>query len=171
MIIYQDSKAGFLHDISNNYFKARIEDAFVRQTGSLPIDARGWANDYTRFSTVLDDAKVDDDIQLAIEYHCSPVGRYRIDVILAGNDGTTDNGVIIELKAWDTAGVTDVENMVYSPIGGGTNTQHPSHQALKYKGMILLRGLHVQSLPPKSGTAGRQPLRSPAQGFASLLSR
>ncbi len=137
MIIYQDTKAGFVEDIRRNYFKARIEDAFIKKTGGLPIDARGWANDYARFSTILADAKVADDVQLAIEYHCSPVGRYRIDILLAGNDGNDDNGVIIELKGWDKADVTDVENMVYAPLGGGAVTQHPNHQARKYKGMIL----------------------------------
>ena len=90
MIIYQDTKAVFLDDISNNYFAARIEDAFLKKTGSLPSDSRGWANDYARFSTVLSSAQVADDITIAIEYHCSPVGRTRIDVLLAGGD---DNAV------------------------------------------------------------------------------
>ncbi len=137
MIIYQDTKAGFLDDIQNNYFAARIEDAFLKKTGSLPADSRGWANDYARFSTVLSTAAVADDIMVAIEYHCSPVGRTRIDVLLAGGDGSVDNGLIIELKAWDTASSTDIDGMVFSPIGGGTVKQHPSLQAQKYKGMIL----------------------------------
>lgn len=137
MIIYQDTKAGFLDDIQNNYFAARIEDAFLKKTGSLPADSRGWANDYARFSTVLSSAKVADDITVAIEYHCSPVGRTRIDILLAGGDGVNDNGLIIELKAWDTASATDISGMVLCPIGGGTVKQHPALQAQKYKGMIL----------------------------------
>ncbi|MBI2386231.1 MAG: DUF2075 domain-containing protein [Elusimicrobia bacterium] len=137
MIIYQDTKAGFVDDIANNYFAARIEDAFLKKTGSLPADSRGWANDYARFSTVLSQAAVADDITVAIEYHCSPVGRSRIDVLLAGGDGQNDNALIIELKAWDTASATPIENMVVSPIGGGTVKQHPNLQARQYKGMIL----------------------------------
>ncbi len=137
MIIYQETKAGFIDDISNNYFAARIEDAFIKKTGSLPVDARGWADDYARFSTVLSGTKVADDVQIAIEYHCSPIGRSRIDVLLAGSDGTRDNGLIIELKAWDTASVSDVDGMVVSPIAGGSVKQHPSLQARNYKGMIL----------------------------------
>ena len=43
MIIYQDKKAVFLDDIANNYFAARLEDAFIKKTGSLPADSRGWA--------------------------------------------------------------------------------------------------------------------------------
>ena len=83
MIIYQDTKSGFLHDIAENHFQARI------------------------------------------------------DVLLAGSDGQNDNALIIELKAWDTASSSPIENMVVSPIGGGTVKQHPNLQARQYKGMIL----------------------------------
>ncbi len=137
MIIYQDTKAGFVDDITNNYFSARIEDAFLKKTGSLPADSRGWANDYARFCTVLSSAAVADDISVAIEYHCSPVGRSRIDVLLAGSDGQNDNGLIIELKAWDKAGLSEIENMVVAPLGGGIVKQHPNLQARQYKGMIM----------------------------------
>ena len=97
----------------------------------------GWASDYSRFSSVLSQAKVADDIQVAIEYHVSPIGRSRIDVLLAGNDGHHDNGLILELKAWDRAEVSSVENMVVAPLGGGMVKQHPNHQARQYKGMIM----------------------------------
>ncbi len=137
MIIYQDTKLGFLNDVANNYLQARIEAAFLRKTGSIPADRLGWGGDYSRFGSVLGQAKVADDIQVAIEYHCSPVGRSRIDVLLAGSDGAGDNGLIIELKAWDKAGLSEIENMVVSPIGGSTLKQHPNLQARQYKGMIL----------------------------------
>ena len=85
VIIYQDTKLGFLNDVSNNYLQARIEAAFLSKTGSIPSDHTGWASDYSRFcTTVPAPAKAADDIQIAIEYHCSPVGRSRIDVLLAG---------------------------------------------------------------------------------------
>ncbi|MCR4296777.1 MAG: DUF2075 domain-containing protein, partial [Elusimicrobia bacterium] len=119
------------------HLQARLEAAFLRKTGSIPSDRMGWASDYARFSTVLGQAAVADDIQVAIEYHCSPVGRSRIDILLAGSDGSADNALIVELKAWDTADSTNIENMVLSPIGGGTVKQHPNLQARQYKGMIL----------------------------------
>ena len=62
MIIYQDTKSGFLHDIAENHFQARI------------------------------------------------------DVLLAGSDGQNDNALIIELKAWDTASSSPIENMVLVPF-------------------------------------------------------
>ena len=137
MVIYQESKAGFLADVDNNLLKNRLVSAFQAKTGSVPADSYVWADEYSRFATALGKANVHDDIQVAIEYHISAAGRFRIDVLLAGNDGQTDNGVIIELKAWETADVSDVPEMVFCPIGGGSIRQHPCVQARKYRGLIL----------------------------------
>ncbi|MDX6768182.1 MAG: DUF2075 domain-containing protein [Elusimicrobiota bacterium] len=138
MIIYQATKAVFLDDVRRNYLLPRLTSAFLSKTGSVPADSMGWASDYSRFAlTALEPAKVAEDITVALEYHCSPVGRSRIDILLAGSDGQHDNGLIIELKAWDKADATDIENVVYAPIAGGKYKQHPSHQARQYKGMIM----------------------------------
>ncbi|MBI3298145.1 MAG: hypothetical protein HYZ75_08275 [Elusimicrobia bacterium] len=137
MIIYQSSKAGFINDVDQNALAPRLKSAFQEKTGSIPSDSRVWADEYSRFSTALRNAAVEDDVQVAIEYHISAAGRFRIDVLLAGNDGTTDNGIILELKAWDTAGFSTIIDLVHSPIGGGTLRQHPCVQAKNYKGLIL----------------------------------
>jgi DUF2075 family protein len=76
-------------------------------------------------------------MQVAIEYHVSAAGRSRIDVLLAGNDGERDHGLILELKAWSDADFSEVPELVWSPYGGGRLAQHPCLQARKYKGMIL----------------------------------
>jgi DUF2075 family protein len=137
MIIYQNSKVGFLNDVDNNVLLVRLEDAFKAKTGSVPADKRVWADEYTRFAGPLRTAKVSDEIQVAIEYHVSSIGRSRIDVILAGNDGKQDHGLIIELKAWDRAGLSDIENMVMAPLGGDRLKQHPCLQAYQYKVQIV----------------------------------
>jgi DUF2075 family protein len=144
MIIYQASKAGFIDDVDNNYLRGRLDSAFLQKTGSIPADRSVWADEYSRFSLVLRHSKVDDDIKVALEYHVSAIGRNRIDVLLTGNDGQTDNALIIELKAWDRADVSPVENMVFSPIGGGTEKLHPCHQARQYKGMIMRFNQDIQ---------------------------
>ena len=59
--------------------------------------------------------------------------RSRIDVLLAGSDGRRDNALIIELKAWDKAGLSEIENMVVSPIGGSTLKQHSDLQAVRIR--------------------------------------
>jgi DUF2075 family protein/predicted ATPase len=137
MIIYQNTKAGFIEDVDNNVLQPSLENAFKAKTGSIPADRSVWASEYAQFSGVLRKAEVADDIQVAIEYHVSSIGRNRIDVLLAGNDGKNDNGLIIELKAWDKADSTEIENMVFAPVGGGKIKQHPSLQARQYKGMIM----------------------------------
>jgi uncharacterized protein len=137
MIIYQNTKSGFIDDVDNNDLQPKLENAFKVKTGSIPADRSVWASEYAQFSGTLRKAQVADDIQVAIEYHVSSIGRNRIDVLLAGSDGRTDNGLIIELKAWDKADVSDVENMVIAPLGGGILRQHPSLQARQYKGLII----------------------------------
>ena len=137
MIIYAETKRQFLEDVDLNRLERRLFDSFERQTGSVPADGGVWADEYTRFSNALRRAHVDDDMQVAIEYHISTAGRSRVDVLLAGNDGTNDNGIVLELKAWSEADKSDVPDLVWSPYGGGALAQHPCVQARKYKGLIL----------------------------------
>ena len=137
MIIYAETRRNFLEDVDLNRLERRLVDGFKRQTGSVPADRAVWADEYARFSNALRRAGVDDDVQVAIEYHVSAAGRSRIDVLLAGNDGDRDNGIVLELKAWSDADVADVPELVWSPYGGGRLAQHPCLQARKYKGLIL----------------------------------
>lgn len=138
MIIYQETKSRFIDDVDHNALKELLVNAFRAKTGGVPADARVWADEYARFSLALRKAHVDDEVQVAIEYHITAAGRFRIDVLLAGNDGKNDNGMIFELKAWSEAGVSDYEDLVYAPVGGGNyaHTQHPCVQARKYKGLL-----------------------------------
>ncbi len=137
MIIYRNTRAGFVDDVDNNVLQTRLETAFREKTGSVPADRSVWASEYARFSGALRRSRVSDDIQVAIEYHVSSIGRSRIDVLLAGNDGNNDNALIIELKAWDRAEATPIEGMVHAPVGGGRIVRHPCLQATQYKGLIL----------------------------------
>ena len=164
MIIYAETKRDFLEDVDLNRLERRLVDGFQRQTGSVPADRSVWANEYTRFSSALRRARVDDDMQVAIEYHVSAAGRSRIDVLLAGNDGERDSCLVLELKAWSEADVSDVPELVWSPYGGGALAQHPCLQARKYKGLILRfnadirdKGIDVQSAAYLFNLARRHP--------------
>jgi uncharacterized protein len=137
MIIYAETKRQFLEDVDLNRLKQKLVDGFTRQTGGVPADRHVWADEYARFSGTLRRAAIDDDVQVAIEYHIPTAGRSRIDVLLAGNDGERDNGVVLELKAWSEADKSEVPELVWSPYGGGSLSQHPCVQARKYKGLIL----------------------------------
>src|SRR5882672_2161582 len=111
MIIYRNTKAGFLADVDNNALQPALEAAFKAKTGCVPADRSVWAAEYAQFSGILRGAAVAGDIDLAIEYHVSAIGRSRVDVLLTGSDGRGDNGLIIELKSWDRADATEIENM------------------------------------------------------------
>lgn len=136
MIIYQNTKAGFIDDVDENRLQGRLEQAFTDKTGSVPADRGVWDYEYTKFSRVLGGARVDPEVQVAIEYFPSVVGRSRVDVVLAGNDGTTDQALILELKAWDQAGLRDEANMVLAPYGGGRVKEHPCLQAKHYRVLV-----------------------------------
>jgi hypothetical protein len=137
MIIYHETKGKYLEDVDNNLLKNRLSEAFLAKTGSVPRDQYVWSDEYRAFAQALQKTSADQDVQVAIEYHISAAGRYRIDVLMAGNDGNTDNGLIVELKAWEKADLSDVPELVFAPVRGGTVTQHPCVQARKYKGLIL----------------------------------
>ena len=137
MIIYAETKRQFLEDVDLNQLERKLVDRFEKQTGSVPPDRNDWADSYSRFSNSLRRAKVDDDMHVAIEYHISTAGRSRVDVLLTGNDGTNDNGLVLELKAWGTAEVSEFPELVSTPYPGRAFTQHPCVQARKYKGLIL----------------------------------
>lgn len=137
MIIYSETRRQFLDDVDRNALQPKLTDAFRRRTGSVPADHRVWADEYGRFSLALRNAAVSDEVQVALEYHISAAGRFRVDVLLAGSDGTADRAVIVELKAWETARASEVPGLVWAPVGGGRDTQHPCEQARRYKGLIL----------------------------------
>ena len=164
MIIYAETRGNFLEDVDLNRLERRLVDGFERQTGSVPADRTVWANEYARFASALRRARVDDDMQVAIEYHVSAAGRSRIDVLLAGNDGERDTGVVLELKAWSEADGSEVPELVWSPYGGGRLAQHPCLQAGKYKGLILRfnadirdKGVDIQSAAYLFNLARRHP--------------
>jgi uncharacterized protein len=137
MIIYFETRRRFLEDVDNNCLHSRLTEAFRLRTGTVPADQRVWADEYSRFSLALRQAAIADEVQVALEYHISAAGRFRVDVLLAGNDGAIDNGMIVELKAWDKADVSDIPDLVFAPVGRGKLTQHPCEQARRYRGMIL----------------------------------
>ena len=112
VIIYKETKTKFIGNVDNNALKRRLVDGFRTKTGSVPSDQNVWADEYSRFSLALRNAKVSDEIQIAIEYHITAAVRFRLDVLLAGNNGETDNGMTLELKAWETAQLTDIDDMV-----------------------------------------------------------
>ncbi len=97
---------------------------------------RSWENSLPRIGMVVMDPRIDDDVQIALEYQI-PLTSKRVDFMVAGSDGDNDNVVIIELKQWQECTATSRENVVQAFVGGAMrDVVHPSQQAYSYAQLI-----------------------------------
>lgn len=135
MIIYRNTKGGFTHEVRNNLIAQRIENAFREHCIMHGNNAeyRSWANSMQYMCNVLDDAYISDDCNVAIEYRIPMTGK-RIDFLIAGQDETKQNNVVIvELKQWETSEPTSRPDIVKAFTGGQIReVTHPSYQAFSY---------------------------------------
>lgn len=89
-------------------------------------------------SSILNDKAIPHDTCVSIEYQI-PQKSKRIDFILSGKDGNKkDNVIIIELKQWKNASITEKDGIVKTALRKGLHeTSHPSYQAVlnKFRGV------------------------------------
>jgi DUF2075 family protein len=86
---------------------------------------------------VLADEEIPSDAGVAIEYHIPQTSK-RIDFILTGSDeSNVETAVLIELKQWQEAQITDKDAIVVTRFMHGLKeTPHPSFQAWSYKRLL-----------------------------------
>ena len=139
MIIYKNTKGGFVSDVRDNLIAHRIQESFDRLRIGHNNDAefRAWANSLQYMRNVIDVPDINDDCELAIEYKI-PLTSKRVDFLIAGKDsGGNNNVVIIELKQWETSGKTSRADIVTAFTGGAERpVTHPSYQAYSYAKII-----------------------------------
>jgi len=139
MIIYRNTKGGFTRDVRDNLIATKIENAFFEHCIAHNNDAeyRSWANSMQFMCNVLDDAAIDDDCNVAIEYQI-PLTAKRIDFLIAGvDDDNKKNVVVVELKQWTTSEPTSRPGVVKAFVGGDKReVAHPSYQAYSYVKVI-----------------------------------
>ena len=107
MIVYSGTKDSFGKDIINGVIARKI-DALFKQFGIMHESIQefnSWKNSLPRMATIIDDRRISDKTQVAIEYQI-PLTSKRVDFMLGGNDGSNDNVVIIELKQWESCQAT-----------------------------------------------------------------
>lgn len=82
---------------------------------------------------VLNDNEIPSDSGISIEYHIPQTSK-RIDFLITGqNENQEDQVVIIELKQWESADLTDKDAVVKTRFQHGlAETSHPSYQAWSY---------------------------------------
>lgn len=139
MIIYSSNKKGFLSDVLSGNVENQILTSFVREmghsTGKREINS--WRNSMPYMSNVINDSEIPDDAGIAIEYKIPQTAK-RIDFIITGaNSENRKIAVIVELKQWQKAEITDLDGIVKTFTGGNIReVNHPSYQVWSYATLL-----------------------------------
>ena len=135
MLVYTNTLQGFLTDVSDNVIdeKVRIKVHEQLQMRVGESEFQSWGNSLSRVGMTLMTAGLPEDAGVSIECQL-PMSSKRIDFILSGYD---EEGhpqvVIVELKQWSEASVSENDALVKTWLGGGLHeTAHPSYQAWSY---------------------------------------
>lgn len=139
MIVYNSIKSEFRQDVRNNRITEKILAAYQRHLGhsTSKSEIDSWKNSMMYMSNILEDDGIPDDTGVTIEYQIPQTSK-RIDVILTGiNDNKKSSAVIVELKQWSKAALTDKDGIVESFVSGAMRElSHPSYQAWTYAALL-----------------------------------
>lgn len=139
MIIYQNTKGGFVNDVRSGSIASKVEAEFENHGFHHHNDPefRSWSNSLMFMRNVLDDDAIPNDVSLAVEYQI-PLTSKRVDFLIAGLDAaSTENVVVVELKQWEDSGITSRPDVVTAFTGGANRTVcHPCYQAYSYAKII-----------------------------------
>jgi DUF2075 family protein len=139
MIVYQSDKSGFLGDVLSNNISEIIHSAYYTKLGRYTSknEVLAWQNSMMYMNTILSDDEIPNDAKVSIEFQI-PLTSNRIDFIIAGNNHyNKEQVVIIELKQWSKATLTNEDAIIKTWFQHGeAKTAHPSYQAWSYASMI-----------------------------------
>lgn len=135
MIIYRNTKGGFISDVRNGLIAEKIENAFFEHciAHNNVAEFRSWKNSMLFMRDAIDDSYISDDCNVAIEYQI-PLTSKRIDFLIAGVDEKGKmNVMVIELKQWESSEPTSRPDIVKTYVGNDKrDVTHPSYQAYSY---------------------------------------
>lgn len=139
MIIYSGYKTQFQEDVLSNSIESVVLKKYREITGGSVGESEigSWKNSLRFMDTILADPAIPDDVGICIEYHI-PRSSKRIDFIVTGLDESQrESVVIIELKQWQKAQLTNKDAIVITRFKHGEKeTPHPSYQAWSYKRLL-----------------------------------
>ena len=144
MIVYQKTKAAFLDDVFDRVIEDVIAQQYLDKTRRYapPSEIRAWRESLREMAFVLRDNDIPADLGVGVEFGI-PQSNKRIDFILSGQaeDGEP-RLVLIELKQWSKARLSDKDGVIIANRGGGAEREgaHPSYQAWSYA--ALLKGFN-----------------------------
>jgi DUF2075 family protein len=139
MIVYQSDKARFLEDVLSNSISDIIHTAYFTKLGrnTSKNEVLSWQNSMMYMSSILSDDEIPKDAKVSIEFQI-PLTSNRIDFIITGNSQEKkEQVIIIELKQWSKASLTNEDAIVKTWFQHGeAKTAHPSYQAWSYASMM-----------------------------------
>ena len=99
MIVYNKTKEDFSNDILTNDIGNIITTCIINKTGKKvsPNEIRSFENSLSYMERVMNDRYIPEDCSISIEYHLPQTSK-RVDFIISGCDGDSENVIIIELK-------------------------------------------------------------------------
>ena len=140
MIVYQEAKKQFLHDVRLDLIEDKIEqkvrERLHKKTASN--ESMSWMNSMQYMYKVMEDKSIPDESMIAIEYRI-PNSNKRVDFIVSGEDQMgRESAVVIELKQWQKMEKVESKEAIVKTNLHGRNVEtiHPSYQAWSYVNMI-----------------------------------
>ena len=140
MIVYQEAKKQFLHDVRLDLIEDKIEqkvrERLHKKTASNEF--MSWMNSMQYMYKVMEDKSIPDESMIAIEYRI-PNSNKRVDFIVSGEDQMgRESAVVIELKQWQKMEKVESKEAIVKTNLHGRNVEtiHPSYQVWSYVSMI-----------------------------------
>lgn len=139
MIVYLAEKSQFLEDVDSNKIEDRILAEYKRthHRSVSSSEIKSWKNSMGFMQRIMNDEGIPSNAGVAIEFGIPQTAK-RIDFILTGkNSENRPTAIIVELKQWSEATLTNKDAIVKTCIGGAQiETGHPSYQAWSYAALL-----------------------------------
>lgn len=133
--LYRGTSTDFISAATHKLIAERVRESFIQhyRYKPSPSEVNSWKNSLSKMSTAMELADLNDH-GVACEYQL-PLTSRRLDVMITGhNDQGRPMASIVELKQWDDAGPSDVDELVTVFLGGKLReTLHPSVQVGQYR--------------------------------------
>ncbi|MFA6097459.1 MAG: DUF2075 domain-containing protein [Candidatus Paceibacterota bacterium] len=147
MIVYSSTKKNFVIDVMTNQIEKTILTSFVRELGHSTgkSEVASWRNSMMYMNNIVSDPEIPEDTGVAIEYKIPQTSK-RIDFILTGaNSENRKTAILVELKQWSEADITDMDGVVETFVGGNKReVSHPSYQVWSYATLLEDYNANVQ---------------------------
>ena len=135
MHLYSGSTEDFIADAVRARIAQKLDDAFFEyfRYHPGPSEVRSWQNSLRAMADAVSLADLNDH-GIIVELQL-PLSSKRIDCMLTGrDDGDRPQAVIVELKQWETAGPSSIEDCVTVFLGSRErDVLHPSRQVGNYE--------------------------------------